>query len=50
MKKMMTWAPDYNDTTMWVTAESETDIGVTICYNTVKDVKYIIPIISASDI
>ena len=31
-------------------AESETDIGVTICYNTVKDVKYIIPIISASDI
>ena len=24
----MTWAPDYNDTTMWVTAESETDIGV----------------------
>lgn len=31
-------------------AESETDTGVTICYNTVKDVKYIIPIISASDI
>ena len=31
-------------------AESETDTGVTICYNTVKDVKYIKPIISASDI
>ena len=31
-------------------AESETDTGVTICYNTMKDVKYIIPIISASDI
>ena len=28
----------------------ETDTGVTICYNTVKDVKYIKPIISASDI
>ena len=31
-------------------AEGETDTGVTICYNTVKDVKYVIPIISASDI
>ena len=43
-------APDYNDASMWVTAEGETDTGVTICYNTVKDVKYIKPIISASDI
>ena len=31
-------------------AEGETDTGVTICYNTVKDVKYVIPVISASDI
>ena len=31
-------------------AEGETDTGVTICYNTVKDVKYIKPIISASDV
>ncbi len=31
-------------------AEGETDTGVTICYNTVKDVKYIQPIIAASDI
>ena len=31
-------------------AKGETDTGVTICYNTVKDVKYIKPIISASDI
>nr|MCR4993908.1 DUF3089 domain-containing protein [Bacteroidales bacterium] len=31
-------------------AESETDTGVTICYNTVKDVKYIQPVIAASDI
>ena len=30
-------------------AEGETDTGVTICYNTVKDVKYVIPVISASD-
>ncbi len=30
-------------------AQGETDTGVTICYNTVKDVKYIQPIISASD-
>lgn len=29
-------------------AQGETDIGVTICYNTVKDVKYIQPIIAAS--
>ncbi len=28
-------------------AEGATDTGVTICYNTVKDVKYIVPIISA---
>ncbi|MCC8038879.1 MAG: DUF3089 domain-containing protein [Bacteroidales bacterium] len=28
-------------------AQGETDTGVTICYNTVKDVKYIVPIISA---
>lgn len=27
-------------------AEGETDTGVTICYNTVKDVKYIVPLIS----
>ena len=31
-------------------AEGETDMGVTICYNTVKDVKYIKPIIAASDV
>ena len=31
-------------------AEGETDTGVTICYNTVPDVKYVIPVISASDI
>ena len=31
-------------------AEGETDMGVTICYNTVKDVKYVIPVIAASDI
>ncbi len=31
-------------------AEGETDTGVTICYNTVKDVKYIQPIIAASDV
>ena len=31
-------------------AEGETDTGVTICYNTVKDVKYVIPVISGSDI
>ncbi len=31
-------------------AEGETDTGVTICYNTVKDVKYIQPIIASSDI
>ncbi|MCR5070207.1 MAG: DUF3089 domain-containing protein [Prevotella sp.] len=31
-------------------AEGESDTGVTICYNTVKDVKYIQPIIAASDI
>ena len=31
-------------------AEGETDTGVTICYNTVKDVKYVIPVISASDV
>ena len=31
-------------------AKGETDTGVTICYNTVKDVKYFIPVISASDI
>ncbi len=31
-------------------AEGETDTGVTICYNTVKDVKYIQPVIAASDI
>ena len=28
-------------------AQGETDTGVTICYNTVKDVKYIQPVISA---
>jgi len=31
-------------------AEGESDTGVTICYNTVKDVKYIQPIIAASDV
>ena len=31
-------------------AEGETDTGVTICYNTVKDVKYAKPIIAGSDI
>ena len=31
-------------------AEGETDTGVTICYNTVKDVKYVLPIIAASAI
>jgi cyclohexadienyl dehydratase len=31
-------------------AEGETDTGVTICYNTVKDVKYVLPIIAGSDI
>ena len=29
-------------------AKGETDTGVTICYNTVKDVKYVKPILSAS--
>lgn len=31
-------------------AERETDTGVTICYNTVKDVRYVKPIISVTDI
>ena len=31
-------------------AQGESDTGVTICYNTVKDVKYIQPIIASSDI
>ena len=31
-------------------AEGETDTGVTICYNTVKDVKYVLPIIAGSEI
>ena len=31
-------------------AQGETDTGVTVCYNTVKDVKYIKPIITASAI
>ncbi len=31
-------------------ALGESDTGVTICYNTVKDVRYIVPIISASDV
>ena len=31
-------------------AQGETDTGVTICYNTVKDVKYVKPIIAASAI
>ena len=31
-------------------AERADDVGVTICYNTVKDVKYIIPVISESSI
>ena len=31
-------------------AQGETDTGVTVCYNTVKDVKYIKPVIAASDI
>ncbi len=29
-------------------AQGETDTGVTICYNTVKDVKYIQPVIAAT--
>ena len=29
-------------------AQGETDTGVTICYNTVKDVKYVQPVIAAS--
>jgi len=31
-------------------AEGETDTGVTICYNTVKDVKCVLPLIAGSDI
>ncbi|MCR5820779.1 MAG: DUF3089 domain-containing protein [Bacteroidaceae bacterium] len=31
-------------------AQGESDTGVTICYNTVKDVKFIQPLIAASDI
>ncbi|MBQ8050171.1 MAG: DUF3089 domain-containing protein [Bacteroidaceae bacterium] len=31
-------------------AQGEADTGVTVCYNTVKDVKYVKPIIAASDI
>lgn len=31
-------------------AQGETDTGVTVCYNTVKDVKYIKPVIAASDV
>lgn len=31
-------------------AEDETGTGVTVCYNTVKDVKYVHPVISGSDI
>ena len=31
-------------------AEGETDTGVTICYNTVKDVKYVLPLIAGSNI
>ena len=31
-------------------AEGETDTGVTICYNTVKDVKYVLPLIAGSAI
>ena len=31
-------------------AEGETDTGVTICYNTVKDEKYVIPIIASTSI
>lgn len=31
-------------------AQGEEDTGVTICYNTVKDVKYVKPFLSASDI
>ena len=31
-------------------AKGETDTGVTICYNTVKDVKYVKPVIAGSDI
>ena len=31
-------------------AEGETDTGVTICYNTVKDVKDVLPLIAGSDI
>ena len=31
-------------------AQGADDIGVTVCYNTVKDVKYVIPVIAASSI
>ena len=31
-------------------AQGADDLGVTICYNTVKDVKYVIPVISSSSI
>jgi len=31
-------------------AQGAEDLGVTICYNTVKDVKYVIPVISASSV
>jgi hypothetical protein len=31
-------------------AQGADDVGVTICYNTVKDVKYIIPVIAATSI
>lgn len=31
-------------------ATGETDLGVTVCYNTVKDVRYVIPVIAGSEI
>ena len=39
---------DTLQTTHIKAAQGETDTGVTICYNTVKDVKYIQPVIAAS--
>ena len=39
---------DTLQTTHIKAAQSETDTGVTICYNTVKDVKYVQPVIAES--
>ena len=39
---------DMQQTTHIKAAQGADDTGVTICYNTVKDVKYIIPVIAGS--